>query len=109
MLAKFVALLKYLKAQLKLYVTHMLLLVTWGVVVHIQDQALAECADIAEGTTAAHAARRADVFADETGRLGWTPLAGFLVEELREFAGGLGAALLAMTGPSVLSVCVHAC
>jgi len=35
-----------------------------------------EFAEIAEGTTAEHAARRADIFADETGRLGWTPLAG---------------------------------
>ncbi len=59
---------------------------------------LAEFADLAEGATAAHAARRADVFADETGRLGWTPLAGFLVEELREFSGDLGAALSALTG-----------
>jgi len=67
----------------------------------LQDHTLAEFAEIAEGTTAAHASRRADIFADETGRLGWTPLAGFLVEELREFAGTLGAALSAMTGENV--------
>lgn len=63
-----------------------------------QDLALMEFADLAEGNTAQHVARRADVFADETGRLGWTPLAGFLVEELREFVGTLGAALSAMAG-----------
>ncbi|KAF5843578.1 hypothetical protein DUNSADRAFT_12840 [Dunaliella salina] len=67
----------------------------------LRDHVLAEFAEIAEGTTAAHASRRADIFADETGRLGWTPLAGFLVEELREFAGVLGAALSAMTGANM--------
>jgi len=33
-----------------------------------------------------------------TGRTGWTPLAGFLVEELRELTGVLSAALGAVSG-----------
>jgi len=59
----------------------------------VQDQVLQELALVAEGSGRSDAAWRATVFADETGATGWTPLAGFLLTELREFVGQVAAAL----------------
>jgi hypothetical protein len=44
------------------------------------------------------AARRAALYADESGRTGWTPVASLLVGELRDLLGALGAAMPALAG-----------
>lgn len=55
---------------------------------------------VEEKSSAAAAARQAIAFADETGRLGWTSLGGFLVGELRDLTTQLSAALPASAGAS---------
>ena len=46
-----------------------------------------------EATAAAAAARKALVWNDESGRLGWTPVGGFLMAEIRDATLHIAAAL----------------
>jgi hypothetical protein len=60
----------------------------------MQDLTLIDLAATAEeGTAAAAAARKALVWTDESGRLGWTPVGGFLLAEIRDATLQLAAAL----------------
>lgn len=72
-----------------------------------QDQVLQEVALVAEGAARMDAAWRAAVFADETGAMGWTPLAGFMVAELKDFVSQVAAALPATAGESERDVCMR--
>lgn len=59
----------------------------------MQDLALLDLTLTCEGQGGEAAWRRAAVFADESGRAAWGPLAGYLLGEVREFTAALAAAL----------------
>ncbi len=64
----------------------------------LQDLALQELCWLAEGQAALPASWRAAVWADEGGRATWTPLAGCLVGEIRDWLTTLAAALSGAPG-----------
>ncbi len=62
-----------------------------------------DLATVSEETSkAACAARQLTVFQDETGKLGWTPIGGFLMDELRDLLTQLSAALPSRAGARVV-------
>jgi len=58
----------------------------------MQELALQELCALAEGQTPSAFSARAAVFADDTGRTGWSPMAGFLLAEARDWAVAASAA-----------------
>jgi len=64
----------------------------------VQDLALIDLACMTEEVGALACQRRAALFADETGRLGWTPVGGYLLSEVRDLVTALAAALPAISG-----------
>lgn len=59
----------------------------------LQDLGLMDVAAMAEGQSGLAAWRRSAVFADETGRSAWSPLAAYMAGEVRDFTAALSAAL----------------
>ncbi len=67
-----------------------------------------DLAAMAEGSSGDALWRRAAVFADESGRAAWSPLATYLLAELRDFNTALAACLPSGAGADGFG-CGHSC